>query len=102
MIAIWLHPKKNSKKVPKFFFFEKKRKKNCPPKKYFFYFPSGKKIFLKIIIIIIIINISEYNIISVEMTDPGTTTAHAGSQWYKKYGHFIFAEIWRMVGLCLI
>jgi hypothetical protein len=36
------------------------------------------------------------------MTDPGTTTTHAGSQWYKKYEHFIVAEIWRMVGLCLI
>jgi hypothetical protein len=24
------------------------------------------------------------------MTDPGTTTAHAGSQWYKKYDHFYF------------
>jgi hypothetical protein len=47
-------------------------------------------------------NISEYNIISVVVMDPGTTTAHAGSQWHKKYDHFIFAEIWRMVGLCLI
>jgi hypothetical protein len=36
------------------------------------------------------------------MTDPGTTTAHAGNQWYKKYDHFIFAKIWRMVSLCLI